>query len=196
IATPLTTMHFGYDPKLKPYPYDPAKAKQLLAEAGYPSGIGIVLHAPNGRYPRDREVAEAVAGQLTQAGIRTEVKLYEWTTYMSTITYRHGGAPMWMMGWGNPTWDAVHTLDYFFHTGQIQANYGNPECDKLLDEARSTMDQHKRQEDYSKVGKILLDDAAVLTLYQQIDNYGVNRRLEWAARSDERILGFEMALKP
>ena len=196
IATPLTTMHFGYDPSLKPFPYDPAKAKQLLAQAGYPNGIDIVLHAPNGRYPKDREVAEAVAGQLTQAGIRTQLKVYEWTTYMNNISYRHGGAPMWMIGWGNPTWDADYTYIYFFRTGEILANYGNPEVTALLEDARSIMDQQKRQEDYFKVGKILMEDAPVLTLYQQIDNYGVNRKADWAARSDERIEGYSMSLKP
>jgi peptide/nickel transport system substrate-binding protein len=196
IATPLTAKHFGYDPTLKPFPYDLAKAKQLLAEAGYPTGIDLVLHSPNGRYPKDKEVAEAVAGQLTKAGIRTQLKVYEWTTYMNNISYRHGGAPIWLIGWGNPTWDADYTLAYFFRTGEILANYGNPEVTTLLDAARSTMDQQKRQESYSKVGKILLEDAPLISLYQQIDNYGVSRNVDWTARSDERIEGYSMALKP
>jgi peptide/nickel transport system substrate-binding protein len=196
IATPLTTRHFGYDPTLKPFPYDPAKAKQLLAEAGYPDGIDLVLHSPNGRYPKDKEVAEAVAGQLTKAGIRTQLKVYEWTTYMNNISYRHGGAPIWLIGWGNPTWDADYTLAYFFRTGEILANYGNPEVTALLEAARSTMDQQTRQESYFKVGKILIEDAPVLSLYQQIDNYGVSRNVDWTARSDERIEGYSMALKP
>jgi len=196
IATPLSARHFGYDPTLKPFPYDPAKAKQLLAEAGYPNGIDLVLHSPNGRYLKDKEVAEAVAGQLTKAGIRTQLKVYEWTTYINTISYRHGGAPIWLEGWGNPTWDADDTLTNFFRTGELHANYGNPECNTLLDAARSTMDQQKRQEMYFKVGKILIEDAPVISLYQQIDNYGVSRKVEWTARSDERIFGYDMALKP
>jgi ABC-type transport system substrate-binding protein len=99
-------------------------AKRLLAEAGYPNGIDLVLHSPNGRYPKDKEVAEAVAGQLTQAGIRTQLKVYEWTTYMNNISYRHGGAPIWLIGWGNPTWDADYTLTYFFRTGEVLAKGG------------------------------------------------------------------------
>ena len=196
LATPLTAKHFGYDPALKPVPYDPAKAKQLLAEAGYPNGIDLVLHSPNGRYPKDKEVAETVAGQLTQVGIRTQPKVYEWTTYMNTVSYRHGGAPMWLIGWGNPTWDADYTLTNFFRTGEVLANSGNAEITALLDAARSTMDRAQRQEIYFKVGRLLHEDAPVLSLYQQIDNYGVNRRVEWSARSDERIYGVDMTLKP
>jgi peptide/nickel transport system substrate-binding protein len=196
IATPLTAKHFGYDPKVKPYPHDPVKAKKLLAEAGYPNGIDLVLHSPNGRYPKDKEVAEAVAGQLTKAGIRTQVKVYEWTTYMNNISYRHGGAPMWLIGWGNTTWDADNTLTNMFRTGELLANYWNPEFNNLLDDARSITDQKKRQEIYSKIAKIFIEDAPVISLYQQIDNYGVNRRIEWTPRSDERIEGHAMAVKP
>ena len=196
LATPLTAKHFGYDPALKPFPYDPAKAKQLLAEAGYPAGIDLVLHAPNGRYPKDKEVAEAIAGQLTQAGIRTQPKVYEWTTYMTNIGYRHGGAPLWMVGWGNSTWDADYTLTSFFRIGEVLANSGNVEISSLLEAARSTMDRQKRQEIYFKVGHLLHEEALVLPLYQQIDNYGVSRRVEWMPRPDGSLEGYSMSLKP
>lgn len=195
-ATTLTSKHFGYDPKIKPFPYDPAKAKKLLAEAGYPNGIDLVLNAPNGRYPKDKEVAEALAGQLTQAGIRTQLKVYEWTTYMNNIAYRHGGVPMWLIGWGNTTWDADYTWAPMFHTGQILANYWNPDFNALLDEAQTSMNPKKRLELYSKAGRFFLDDAPAISLYQQIDSYGVSRKLNWTARSDERLEGFSMSLKP
>jgi len=195
-ATPLTSKHFGYDPKLKPFPHDPAKAKKLLAEAGYPNGIDLVLHSPNGRYPKDKEVSEAIAGQLTQVGIRTQLKVYEWTTYMNNISYRHGGAPMWLIGWGNTTWDADYTLYPMFHTGQILANYWNPDFNALLDEAQTNMDPKKRLQLYAKADRFYIDDAPAICLYQQIDNYGVSRRLQWTARSDERIEGFSIAIKP
>jgi len=195
-ATTLTAKHFGNDPKVKPFPHDVAKAKKLLAEAGYPKGIDLVLHSPNGRYPKDKEVAEAVAGQLTQAGIRTELKVYEWTTYMNKIAYPHGGGPMWLIGWGNATWDADDTYTPMFRTGQVLANYWNPEFNTLLDEAQTTMDSKKREQIYFKVAKIWMEDPPAISLYQQIDNYGVNRKLDWNARPDERIDGFSMAVKP
>src|SRR5262245_55337699 len=71
VPTMLTSLHFGYDPSLKPIKQDLSKTKRLLAEAGFPNGLEIVLNGPQGRYVRDREVAEAVAGQLTKAGIKT-----------------------------------------------------------------------------------------------------------------------------
>jgi peptide/nickel transport system substrate-binding protein len=77
VATMLPSMHFGYDPSLKPVKQDVAKAKKLLAEAGFPNGLEIQLNSPQGRYIRDKEVAEAAAGQLTKAGIKTTLKTFE-----------------------------------------------------------------------------------------------------------------------
>ncbi len=195
-ATPLTSKHFGYDPKLRPFPHDPARAKKLLAEAGYPNGIDLVLNSPNGRYPKDKEVSEAVAGQLTQAGIRTQLKVYEWTTYMNNIAYRHGGDPMWLIGWGNTTWDADYTFTPMFRTGQVLANYWNPDFNALLEDAQTNMDAKKRLQLYSKASRFFLDDPPAIPLYQQIDNYGVSRKLQWTARPDERIEGFSISIKP
>src|SRR5712691_9430599 len=70
VATMLPSMHFGYDPSLKPIKQDLARTKKLLADAGLPNGVDIVLNGPQGRYVRDKEVAEAVAGQLTKGDIR------------------------------------------------------------------------------------------------------------------------------
>src|SRR5947208_258908 len=67
-ATMLTPLHFGYDPSLKPIKQDVARSKKLLAEAGYAGGLEITLNSPQGRYVRDKEVAEAVTGQLNKAG--------------------------------------------------------------------------------------------------------------------------------
>ena len=195
IATVLTPKHFGSDPKVKPYPHDPAKAKKLLAEAGYPNGIDLVLHSPNGRYPKDKEVAEAVAGQLTNAGIRTQLKVYEWTTYMNNIAYVHGGGPMWLIGWGNTTWDADYTYTPMFRTGQVLANFWSPEFNSLLEDGQTTMDPKKRLEIYAKADRLFVDEGMAISLYQQIDNYGVSRNLQWQARPDERIEGFSMAWK-
>ncbi|MBI4608404.1 MAG: hypothetical protein HY726_05285 [Candidatus Rokubacteria bacterium] len=62
IGGPLTPVMLGYDPEVKAYPYDPERARRLLAEAGYAQGLSLTLNTPSGRYLKDKEVAEAIAG--------------------------------------------------------------------------------------------------------------------------------------
>jgi ABC-type transport system substrate-binding protein len=78
VRVPLTSTHVGFEPARPPIAQDLTRAKQLLTEAGFPNGLEMVLNSPQGRYVRDREVAEAVAGQLTRAGIPTTVRVHEW----------------------------------------------------------------------------------------------------------------------
>jgi peptide/nickel transport system substrate-binding protein len=138
-ATVLTEKHFGFDPKLQPYKQDVAKAKQLLTEAGYPNGIDIVLNSPDGRYLKDKEVAEALAGQLTKAGIRTTLKTHEWGTYLNQMQYVHNGGPMSLIGWGNTTWDADGTLAPTFRSGKMFSVFKGSTT-ACLDEAATAVD--------------------------------------------------------
>lgn len=189
VATVLTSKHFGFDPKLQPYRQDVAKAKQLLAEAGYPNGVDLVLNSPDGRYLKDKEVAEAIGGQLSKAAIRTTVRTHEWGTYLNQMTYVHGGGPLSLIGWGNTTWDADGTLTPLFRTGKIFSNYHNPQFDGLLDEAATTVDPKARLALYSKALAIFLDDAPAIPLYQQMDIYGVSKRVKFQALSSEQLVG-------
>jgi len=106
MATMLTPLHFGYDATLKPVKQDVAKAKKLLAEAGYAGGLELTLNSPQGRYVRDKEVAEAVTGQLTKAGIKTTLRTHEFVSYLNNMVYAHKAGPVWLIGWGTPTIDA------------------------------------------------------------------------------------------
>jgi peptide/nickel transport system substrate-binding protein len=195
VATMLTEKHFGFDPTLKPVKQDLAKAKQLLAEAGYPNGVDIVLNGPQGRYVRDKEVAEALAGQLTKANIRTTLRTHEWGNYLNNMVYVHKAGPVWLIGWGTPTYDAETVYVPLFRTGGVFVNYHNPEFDRLVDEAQTIMDEKKRLEQYHRINRIWVDDAAAMPLYQQLDLYGANKRLQWKARGDERIKAYEMSLR-
>ncbi|MCL5264680.1 MAG: ABC transporter substrate-binding protein, partial [Chloroflexi bacterium] len=87
------------DPALKPYTYDPAKAKQLLAEAGYPNGFETVLDSPMGRYVKDKEVAQAVADYLTKVGVKTTVKPLDWATYAGQMLMARKTDPLFLLGW-------------------------------------------------------------------------------------------------
>ncbi len=174
VATMLTDKHFGFDP---------------------PGGLEITLNSPQGRYIRDKEVAEALAGQLTKAGIRTTLRTHEWVHYFGTLGYNHRAAPVWLIGWGTSTYDAEAVYVPLFRSGRFLSNYYNADFEGLIEQAQSTMDARKRAELYQRINRIWVEDAAAMPLYQQQDLYGANRRIQWKARGDELIKGYEMAVR-
>ena len=195
VATMLTPLHFGYDAALVPIKQDVAKTKKLLAEAGYAGGLELTLNSPQGRYVRDKEVAEAVTGQLTKAGIKATLRTHEFVSYLNNMVYVHKAAPVWLIGWGTATVDAEAVYGPLFRTGSNLGNYSNPDFDGMVDQAQSMMDEKQRLALYHRINKLWIDDAAAVPLYQQIDLYGANKRLNWKARSDEAIKVYDMSIK-
>ena len=195
VATMLPSLHFGYDPSLKPIKQDLAKTKKLLADAGYANGLEITLNGPQGRYVRDKEVAEAVAGQFTKAGIKTNLRTYEFVNYLNNMVYVHKAGPVWLIGWGTPTMDAETVYVPLFRSGNIFVNWHNDDFNGMIDEAQTIMDEKKRLAQYHKINKLWIEEMPAIPLYQQIDLYGANKRLSWKARSDELIKAYDMAIK-
>jgi peptide/nickel transport system substrate-binding protein len=194
LGSPLTEKHFGFDPSVKPYEYDPEKAKKLLAEAGHAKGFDFTINSPAGRYLNDKEIAEAVAGDLRKIGINATVKTHEWGTFMNRM-YTHNNAPAYLLGWGNTSFDADFTINPLMRTGLVLSNVSFPELDALIDEGISTMDPKKRQKIYSNAVKVIKEEIPWAWTYQQIDSYGVNERLNWKARTDELMVVFDMSFK-
>jgi peptide/nickel transport system substrate-binding protein len=195
VATMLTSLHFGYDASLKPITQDLARSKKLLAEAGFPNGVEIVLNGPQGRYVRDREVGEAVAGQLNKAGIKTTLKTYEFVSYLNNMVYVHKAGPVWLIGWGHPTMDAEAIYVPLFKSPGIFVNWQNDDFNHMVDEAQTIMDEKKRLAQYHKINKLWIDEMPAVPLYQQIDLYGANKRIAWKARSDELIRAYDMSIR-
>jgi peptide/nickel transport system substrate-binding protein len=194
-ATLLTPLHFGYDPALKPIRQDLGKVKQLLTEAGFPGGLELTLNSPQGRYVRDKEVAEAVTGQLTKAGIKTQLKTFEFVSYLNTLVYVHKPGPVWLIGWGTGTVDAETVYGPLFRTGSNLGNYHNADFDGMVDQAQTQMDEKQRLATYHRINKLWIDDMPAVPLYQQLDLYGASKRLNWKARSDELIKAYDMSLR-
>jgi peptide/nickel transport system substrate-binding protein len=194
-ATMLTPLHFGYDASIKPIKQDLAKAKQLLAAAGFPGGMDLTLNSPQGRYVRDKEVAEAVTGQLNKAGIRTQLKTYEFVNYLNNLVYVHKPGPVWLIGWGTSTVDAETVYGPLFRTGSNLGNYHNPDFDGMVDQAQTQMDEKQRLATYHRINKLWVEEMPAVPLYQQVDLYGASKRLNWKARSDELIKAYDMSLK-
>lgn len=188
---PLTPQDFGYHPGISGYSYNPAKARQLLAAAGYPDGFDFPLDIPSGRYVMDKEVAEAIAGYLGAVGIRVKLNVNEWGVHTQKILEgkMEGG---YLIGWGNNLFDADATLFPNFRSGERICFYQNEAVDSLLDQARTTLDRPAREALYHRAAEKITADAPLILLYQQHDVYGLNPRLDWQPRPDEVISVFEM----
>jgi len=196
LGQPVPPNFFGYDPKLVPYTHDDAKARALLAKAGYPDGKGLELtiNTPIGRYNADKEVALAVAGQLQKYGITMNVKPQEFVSYIRAVNTR-SQTPMYLLGWGNITYDADNTLASQLSSEGVGSTYANPVVDKLIDDARYELDAKKRAAIYARAMAIIHDDAPWLFLFQYEDLYATSKRLQWQPRGDEAIYCADMKLQ-
>jgi len=202
IAQPLTDRHFGYNPNISQYAYDPDKAKQLLKEAGYPNGFEMTFNFPNGRYLKDKEIGEAIASQWADIGVKTKTSSPVWTDYVGLINNRKQ-AQAYLLGWGNNTWDADNTLftlldkpkaDVTVADGSVYSYWINEKAQKNILEAKTVSDVKKRESLYQEAEQIVHDDAAWVFLHQQKDIYAFNKaKIKWQARSDEALNAFEVA---
>ncbi len=172
-SAPIVPAIFGYT-QVGPYDYDPDKARELLAEAGYADGFDIELYHPTGRYPQDATVTEAVQAMLAEVGINASLTTYDWGTYLDTVIVPPDDAEhdAYMLGWGTVTLDADYGLYALFHSSQWPpANnvsyYANDEVDALLDEARVTPDRAVRQGLYLEAIEIIWDDAPWIFLHNE-----------------------------
>jgi ABC-type transport system substrate-binding protein len=175
--------------ELTPYTYDPAKAGKLLAEA-YPQGYKekIVIWTPEGRYMKDKSVAEAVQGYLNQLGFQTEFRVWEWSSYQKTLYRREPGkgtgkgsndAHMWMLGTSIPTADWRLTRKIQTGDPSNLTGYSNKRVDALLNAARANMNYAERMKMYAEIQKIFWEeDPGWLFLFDQMQIIGLQKNIK------------------
>jgi len=174
-------------PRLKPYTYDPEKAKSLLAEAGYvPGSYSATLDFGVGRYLKGKEVAMAVADYLTKMGIPTKVRPLDWGSFVSQLHSRKL-KDFFFLGLGTYV-DPVREAEMFIkeHINNATEWY-NKEYEDLYKEASMTIDQAKRKKIIYRLQEIAWDECPWLFMYNQWSLYGMSRRIDWKPRPDERI---------
>lgn len=190
--------YFGYDASAsEPYPYDLDKAKQLMAEAGYPDGFETEIWTTP-RFTSGLEVAEAVQAQLAQIGIKSEVVSMDWALYRDIIFSHEKPMPgIWAYQYGCDFPDPDEVLSGMYST---DGNVGNsswksdPKLDEMVYEAKVETDLEKRAEIYSEIQKYMRDDAFSIWMWQWADIYGVSNRIEWTPRFDQVIKVMEVNL--
>ncbi len=183
LNSPLFPQQPGYDPALKTYPYDPAKAKALFAEAGFPDGFSVEFSvAPNIQgLAKGKEVAEAIVEDLRKVGVDVTLRTYEDTALLDLYYARK--LQMLMLPWkSNP--ESGRHMQTLLHSKTWGHTYQNPEADKRLDAYFAEMDPAKRIDIGKEMAQYLNDDCPWIYLYQQRDVYGASPSVAWEAKPD------------
>jgi peptide/nickel transport system substrate-binding protein len=180
---PVLPNTWAADPSLKPYPYDPDRAKKLLAEAGYPNGFSTTLWVPESGSGMQSPVAMSTVMQsnLKSVGVNVTLQTMEWGAFLAKLRTKEQElfALSWMAGTEDPDmvmYPLLHSSQWT-PNGPNRALYKNPKFDDLLQQARLTTDQAKRASLYKEAQRILVDDAPWIFVDHEIQIAAVARRV-------------------
>ena len=183
--------------------YDPAEAKKLLAEAGYPNGFSITLGTPNGRYINDLKVAQAVASMWSRIGVKTEVEATAPPVFFKNRDEFKYSA--YLAGWGSDSGEMSNPLRSLVATptrekgmgGTNRGRYSNPAMDGKLEEAMRTVDDAKREALLQEASRLVIADYGLLPLHFELSVWAMRRDLTYAGRADQATLAqFVAPAKP
>lgn len=190
IPTMVGPLNTGYAP-VKGYPYDPAKAKQLLAQAGYPDGFKTTLWTPKGRYLKDFELAQAVQQQLRAVGVQASLETFEWAAYLSAIRKPKDEAKheLYLIGWSPSTGEArwgIYPLTACAQAWPKGSNYSlycNKDLDHLIDKAVAATSLKTRDALLRQAQELLVKDPEAIYLLATKETVGMSLKLHGVINS-------------
>jgi peptide/nickel transport system substrate-binding protein len=179
----------GFNPRVKAYPYDPKKAKDLLAQAGFASGFATTLSYTLDRYPLDKELGQAVAAYLEAVGLKVTQMPLEFGKYRDNFRAGPGKAgPIFQWALLTPP-DPAMTLNMWAKDVPDYRRFVSKlEIDDLMDAGTRETDEKKRAEIYQKLVAVWHEDPHCIYLVIPNDIYGKSKDLKgWQARSDQVV---------
>ena len=184
-SQPYAPFVIGYDTKLKPYPFDPAKAKQLVKDAGA-EGFAFEYTADTGRFARDGEAQQAIVAMLGDVGLKPTLKNVDrllWNTGWTAVKKddKHLALTSWLHT--NDLGDAVATLDPSVKTGGGRSLYCNADVDKKIDVARQATGEDRKRL-MTELSNIIYDELPIIPLFHIQYIYGTSKNLDWKPRID------------
>ena len=179
----------GFDESVKRLPYDPAAAKKLLADAGYPDGFEVSMNCPNDRYVNDGRICQAVAANLARINVKIKLVAETKGTYFPKVLRRD--TSFYMLGWTPSTYDAHNALNALLvcpdDKGAGQFNLGaycNPKVDELTQKIQAETDKTKRNAMIKEVFDLHSADVGHLPLHQQALAWGVSKKVKLVQLAD------------
>lgn len=195
----------GFSPKLKVEAYDPAGAKRLLAEAGFPDGFTMTIHGPNDRYVNDDKIIQTVAQMWSQIGIQMKVVALPKSVYFGKGKPPNGEYSMSLIGWGSATTGEstaglaalIHSFDAKKNFGAWNyGNYANPKVDQIIQTAVTTLERGKRGELLQTAMEAAMADVAAIPLHVQFVVLAGRRDIVYLPRVDEQTVAMNARLAP
>jgi peptide/nickel transport system substrate-binding protein len=184
----------GYPKDLdKPVKADPARAKKLLAEAGYPQGFEVTLDCPNNRYVADEKICVAIAAMLARVDVKVKVNAMPRANYFPKI--QNLDTSFYMLGWGVPTFDSQYALQSLMRTRVDKSadgdynlgRYSNPKVDALIDRLKTEIDNKKRAEIAREVSQLHMADVGHIPLHHQVIPWAMRSNVTVVHRADNRL---------
>lgn len=172
LDAPMASSLFGYCAQ-QPYEYNPEKAKNLLADAGA-ENIELNFISPTGRYVQDFQASQAIAGYLSEVGIKSTVSTMDWPSYVGAILTPpdENTQDLHLLGWAPSYLDAAQQMVQFDSSqappnGLATSFYSNPQVDELIDAAGRETDPAKRKDLYCQASGIIWEEAPWIFLWVQ-----------------------------
>jgi ABC-type transport system substrate-binding protein len=184
IPTLVGPLNNGYAP-VKGYSYEPARAKKLLAEAGFPNGFKTTIWTPKGRYLKDFELAQAVQQQLRGVGVEASLETFEWAAYLSLLRKPKDEAKheLYLIGWSPSTGEArwgmypIAACGQWRPAGSNDSFYCNKELDAMIDKAVASTSLRERDDYLRKAQEVLAQDPAAIYLLATKETVGTSAKV-------------------
>jgi ABC-type transport system substrate-binding protein len=195
IVAPLTT---GYFP-LPAYPYDPEKAKKLLADAGFPNGLKAKFISPQGRYPKDFEMAQALQQQWKKAGIEVSLDTMEWAAYLAATRkpVDQTDVEIFLLGWAPSSAEARWCLYPLYHSaewvpkGNNRLFYANKEFDDYVDRFTKATEKADRDKYLKLAQELLYKEVPQLPILVTKETIGYSKKLKGVINSPLELTYFD-----
>jgi peptide/nickel transport system substrate-binding protein len=186
----LDSNHFGYNPETPPYPYDPDKARSLLAEAGYPDGLTLVFDIPLVMPDEMPELARLMATQYERVGITLEIVEHEdRPAYSEMVREKRINDAAGFDSSPRSTYRVLREKIHSGLRGPWWEGYQNEDVDSLIEKAQATISDPDRQAIYRQIYTIIRDDAPWIFLYNPTLYWGVASTMkDWKPRADGLLI--------